>query len=156
MKPIYSDALANDADRKMAMEAKSRLLETLNAHDGVSISLVYSGVFQSEAPNLDLPKSVLPFFAEVLGVLALGKPVVLMQGKTEMTTQEAADFLKVSRLFIVREIDRGKLACRVVGRHRRIEFQELCRYQDAQRRALKEPAKKAVFEKVLEKYSVGN
>lgn len=134
----------------------SEELETLRSHDDVSISLVYSGVFQSEAPNLDLPKSVLPFFAEVLGVLALGKPIVLMQGKTEMTSQEAADFLGVSRLFIVREIDRGKLACRVVGRHRRIELQELRRYQDAQRRVLKEPNKRSVKEGILEKYSDGN
>jgi excisionase family DNA binding protein len=156
MKAIYSDALAGEADRKMAMNAKSLLLKTLEAHDGVSVSLVYSGAFQSEAPNLDLPKSVLPFFAEVLGVLALGKPVVLMQGKTEMTSQEAADFLGVSRLFVVREIDRGKLACRMVGLHRRIEQDELRRYKDAQRRVLKEPTKKAVFQEVLEKYATGN
>jgi excisionase family DNA binding protein len=154
MKAIYANALADIAERKMAMDAKSRLLETLESHDGVSISLVYSGVFQSEAPNLDLPKSVLTFFAEVLGVLALGKPVVLLQGKSEMTTQEAADFLGVSRLFIVREIDRGKLACRVVGRHRRIELQELRRYQDAQQRVLKEPTKKTVVDKVHTSYAV--
>ena len=52
--------------------------------------------------------------------------------KYELTTQEAANFLNVSRPFVIKEIEANRLKCRKVNRHRRIEFEELRRYQAAQ------------------------
>lgn len=52
--------------------------------------------------------------------------------KHELTTQEAANFLNVSRPFVIKEIEANRLKCRKVNRHRRIEFEELRRYQSAQ------------------------
>ncbi len=46
-----------------------------------------------------------------------------------MTTQAAANFLNVSRPFVVKQIDAGRLPCRKVGRHRRILFDDLMAYQ---------------------------
>ena len=50
----------------------------------------------------------------------------------ELTTQDGAALLKVSRPFVIKEIEAGRLRCRKVGRHRRMEFEELRRYQAAQ------------------------
>jgi len=50
-----------------------------------------------------------------------------------LTTQEAANFLNVSRPFVINEIEANRLKCRKVNRHRRIEFDELRRYQAEQR-----------------------
>ena len=65
--------------------------------------------------------------------------MLLVPQKLELTTQEAAAFLNVSRPFVIKEIEQGRLQCRMVNRHRRIEFEELVRYQ-AESRARSEAA----------------
>ena len=67
------------------------------------------------------------------------EPMLLVPQKLELTTQEAAAFLNVSRPFVIKEIEQGRLKCRMVNRHRRIEFEELVRYQ-AESRARSEAA----------------
>jgi excisionase family DNA binding protein len=59
--------------------------------------------------------------------------MLLVPQKLELTTQEAAALLNVSRPFVIKEINAERLKCRLVNRHRRIEFQELMRYQQAQK-----------------------
>ena len=51
-----------------------------------------------------------------------------------MTTKQAADFLNVSRPFVIKLIDEGKLAARMVGTHRRIRFADLVEFEKVQRR----------------------
>jgi excisionase family DNA binding protein len=58
---------------------------------------------------------------------------VIVSQKRELSTQEAAACLNVSRPFVVQEIEQGRLQHRKVGRHRRVGFEELVRYQSAQR-----------------------
>lgn len=53
--------------------------------------------------------------------MAKREPMLLVPQKLELTTQEAAAFLHVSRPFVIKEIE----ANRLVNRHRRIEFEEL-------------------------------
>lgn len=65
--------------------------------------------------------------------MAKREPMMLVPQKLELTTQQAAAFLNVSRPFVIREVDAGRLKCRLVNRHRRIEFEELTRYQEAQK-----------------------
>ena len=69
------------------------------------------------------------FFAEMLGAMAEQKLVTLVPQKHELTTQEAAAFLNVSRPFVIKEIETGKIPHRKVGRHRRVTFTDLVKYQ---------------------------
>jgi len=69
----------------------------------------------------------------VLRQMAKREPMLLMPQKHELTTQDAANFLNVSRPFVINEIEAGNLKCRLVGTHRRIEFEELRRYQAEQK-----------------------
>lgn len=57
---------------------------------------------------------------------------VLEPQKHELTTQEVAGFLNVSRPYVIKQIEDGNLKCRKVGCHRRIEFQELLNFQEKQ------------------------
>jgi excisionase family DNA binding protein len=65
--------------------------------------------------------------------MAKREPMLLVPQKCELTTQEAAAFLNVSRPFVIKEIDANRLRCRLVNSHRRIEFEELVRYQEEQK-----------------------
>ena len=65
--------------------------------------------------------------------------MVLQRRNREMTTVQAANYLGVSRQFVVNEIQAGRLACKMVGTHRRIALDELRRY-DAQMRQSQEEA----------------
>ncbi len=58
---------------------------------------------------------------------------MLGQQNHQLTIQESAAFLNVSRPFVIKEVEAGRLKCRKVGRHRRLVFTELRRYQGAQR-----------------------
>jgi excisionase family DNA binding protein len=49
---------------------------------------------------------------------------------TEMTTTQAAEFLDVSRPFVIKLIKRGELPCRLVGTHRRIPTSALVEYRE--------------------------
>lgn len=49
---------------------------------------------------------------------------------TELTTTQAAEFLDVSRPFVIKLIDRGELSCRMVGKHRRVLVQSLMEYRE--------------------------
>jgi excisionase family DNA binding protein len=61
--------------------------------------------------------------------MAQQQPIVLIPQNHELTTQEVANLLNVSRPFVIKQIESGMLKCRKVGRHRRVEFSELMRYQ---------------------------
>src|SRR5690348_10422349 len=48
----------------------------------------------------------------------------------EMTTNQAAEFLDVSRPFVIKLVERGELPCRMVGKHRRIPTDALAHYRE--------------------------
>ena len=57
-----------------------------------------------------------------------GRPIVLMPTEQEFTTVEAANFLNVSRPFVIKEMEAGRLPHRKVGSHRRIALEDLFAY----------------------------
>ncbi len=87
---------------------------------------------------IDIPPGALRLFADVLTQLGQGCAVTLMPQRAELTTQEAADYLNVSRPYVVGLIEQNKLPARKVGTRRRIAFDDLVRFDEqdhARRRA---------------------
>ncbi len=83
-----------------------------------------------QATEIQLPPQAVEAVTKVLEQLAKGKEVTVTTKPVEMTTQQAADFLRVSRPFLIGLLEKGEIPFRKVGAHRRVLFADLQTYKD--------------------------
>jgi len=112
-------------EAEMAKTAQRCIMGALDHSRAAKITLESDDGSQ---PVVQLPPQALRFIAQVLGMLSERRPVVLMPGKQEFSTVEAAAYLNVSRPHVIKEIEAGRLPHRMVGSHRRIAFEDLQSY----------------------------
>ena len=93
--------------------------------------------------EIELPAAALRSLLEILTELARGNGVSIVPLRSELTTQEAADLLKVSRPHLVKLLETGALPFHRTGKHRRIKLDELLRYKQ-DREAASEAALRAL------------
>ena len=110
---------------EMAKVAQRCIMEALDRSRAAAITLTTD---EGEHPPVQLPPQALKFIGQLLGAMSEGRPIVLMPANKEVTTVEAAHFLNVSRPFVVKEIEEGRLPHRMVGTHRRVAFEDLLAY----------------------------
>jgi excisionase family DNA binding protein len=79
------------------------------------------------------PAFALRLLAQVLEEMAAGRPVTLIPSNAELTTHQAADLLGVSRPYLIKQLEAGKIPFRKVGTHRRIRYDDLRAYQERER-----------------------
>ena len=78
-----------------------------------------------------MPKEAFDLLLEILAQMANGNAVTIVPVQAEFTTQQAADFLNVSRPFLIELLEARALPHRKVGSHRRVRFEDLLRYKQA-------------------------
>lgn len=123
--------LDSKEDVELAKAAQRCIISALDHSRAINIAIVEDGIERlGEVPLLRLPPKVLRLFADVLGSLAQGKAVAIMPKELDVTTQEAAMFLNVSRPYLVRLLEEGKIAYHKVGTHRRIRFADVLQYKE--------------------------
>jgi len=78
----------------------------------------------------ELPSVVKERIVEMLEATEAGNAISVVEVKAEITTQQAADLLNVSRPFLVKLVESGALPARLVGTHRRLRLRDVLAYKE--------------------------
>jgi excisionase family DNA binding protein len=95
----------------------------------VRLTVESPGGIRSE---LRLPEAILIHLASLLNDLGHGKQVAVLSTDTELTTQQAADVLNVSRPYLVKLLEEQQIPFRKVGARRRILLEDILRYKESE------------------------
>ena len=124
-----------EADVTAAVEALPHVRDYLSRHPGEGMVRLRVDDDRVEE-TLTVPRGAVELLARILAHMANGQGVSVVPANAELTTQQAADLLNVSRPFLIGLLTAGEIEFRLVGRHRRIRAESLLNYMraDDQRR----------------------
>ncbi len=129
----FQETIAPTAsDTELARESSRQLSRFLGKQsDATQVPNFSLRVKMEDEPEevIVIPASAFRLLTDVLTQMACGNAVTLMPVHAELTTQQAADILNVSRPFLISLIENDKIPYRKVGTHRRIRFDDLMAYK---------------------------
>ncbi len=114
--------LPSEVDIELAKESSRALSMILATKEAVQRVTIQS---DGEKTRVELPMSAFRLFIDILANLSQGNAVQVVPVHAELTTQEAADLLMVSRPYFIKLLDEGKIPYRKVGTHRRVRYSDL-------------------------------
>jgi excisionase family DNA binding protein len=123
----YPAYIPQDDDAQLSQES-SRILAPLINTTAHQIKIMQPDGSEQSAL---IPAAAYRLLVDVLTQMAQGNAVTLIPIHAELTTQEAADLLNVSRPYLIKQIEAGAIPHHKVGRHRRIHFTDLMAYKEA-------------------------
>ena len=122
----YETVEPTESDALLARES-SLLLASHPLKRGSSVKLQ---LLDDDADKtMTVPASALRLFVHLLNEMSQGHAVTLIPTHAELTTQQAADLLNVSRPYVVKLLDEGKIPSRTVGKFRRVRLNDLMSYK---------------------------
>lgn len=125
-----------ESDVVQAGEVLPHVRDYLDRHRDNIVRLVVTDAQET----LDLPRSAVELLARVLAHMAAGQGVSIVPSHAELTTQQSADLMNVSRPYLIGLLTAGKIEYRTVGKHRRIKAESLMEYIAADDRKRREAA----------------
>lgn len=117
-------SLPNTEDANLARtsaQALSALLAAMPKAERAHIKL--------DGHDLILPRQALTLLRDLLSEMAQGNAVTIVPTHAELTTQEAANILNVSRPYLVKLLETGEIPHHKVNTHRRVRFDDLMAYK---------------------------
>jgi excisionase family DNA binding protein len=124
--------IAAPPEQQGPLAALARTMERIDGRrgaDGAGCELVGPG-----GERIPIPPSAFYVLERVAEVLARGDSITVVPVGRELTTQQAADLLNVSRQYLVRLLDDGKLPFRKTGKHRRVRIEDVLAFKDSRDR----------------------
>ena len=113
-----------DADlANEALRALNQILDEPDSPEEVDVTI------HGHTRVVRLPRGLGEVLRQILASAAAGRPVAVMPAHAELTTQQAADMLNVSRPYLIKLVDDGLIEYRKVGTHRRVQASSVRDYQ---------------------------
>ena len=113
-------------DTSLAVLSSRVLATQIKSTKNPSIQILIEGQPQE---SVTLPTTALRLLVEILVQMAEGNAVSIIPIRAELTTQEAAELLNVSRPHMVSLVESGEIPYRKVGSHRRILAKDVLAYK---------------------------
>jgi excisionase family DNA binding protein len=88
--------------------------------------------------EIPLPESLINLFSQALTKAAAGKKIIIVEEDDEVSPEKAAEFLHISRPFLVKRLDAGEIPFYWVGTHRRILMSDLIEYKQKRKERSRE------------------
>lgn len=124
----YPETVApTESEAQLARDASRRLGKLLAAHPDTPFRLHVEP--DDDAEEIAIPVTAFRLLNDILTQMAMGNAVTLIPVHAELTTQQAADLINVSRPFLIEQLQNGEIPFRQVGTHRRILFKDLMEYR---------------------------
>jgi len=116
------------ADAQLALESSRRLTKFLAAKPKKLLRVRIEPENEPEE-SISIPVTAFRLLNSILTEMAKGNAVTLIPVHAELTTQQAAQTLNVSRPFLIEQLEKGVIPYRKVGTHRRVMFKDLMEYK---------------------------
>lgn len=117
------------ADEMLLAATSNEKLKSILAGKGSEPIAIQVAKSTPEVPAVVIPASAAKLLGEILAEMAQGNSVAVIPVHGELTTQELADLLNISRPSAIELLQRGEIPHRKVGTHRRILYQHAVAYQ---------------------------
>lgn len=118
---LYEPVVPSTDDARIAKRSSETLAEYVNHSLSVRIG--------DSNNEVELPEGAVRLLVDILVNMAEGNAVTLIPVHAELTTQQTADLLGVSRPFLIRLLEEGEIPYHKVGTHRRVYFEDVCAYK---------------------------
>jgi excisionase family DNA binding protein len=130
MNTIAKDMSASRLPTKVEIQNAEQLRAIIAAQvkegEPVNLSLAFN---DGETRSITLTPSLTETLLDLLRLISSGRGFRIMPVEAELTTQEAADLLNVSRPYLIKVLENGDIPFVTVGRHRRVRAEDLFAYK---------------------------
>ena len=124
-KERFSNRLPTKVEINNANQLRHIIASQMTAGQPVDLSLAIGG---GENRNITLVPALTDTLLDLLRLISTGRGFRMIPVEAELTTQEAAEMLNVSRPFLIKLLEKGDIPFTRVGRHRRVRAEDLITY----------------------------
>lgn len=121
-------------DQKIAIESYNALAAVMAQLNSAQPEIE----IEETSERIKIPLSALKLLGDILKAMGEGKLISLVPIATEVTTQAAAEILGCSRPHLVKLLEEGEIAFTKVGKHRRIQFDDIIHYRNQMKQQQKQ------------------
>ncbi len=121
---LLTPEIPSEAEAMLAKQTKDIIAPRIGKDAGIDLQTLLA-----EQPTVRIPAAAARLLVQILDEMSRGNAVKIVPVHAELTTQEAADLLNVSRPTLIQMLEQGMIPYRKVGTHRRIPFVKAIEYR---------------------------